>query len=383
MSASVSPGIEMEEVEKIADVVLYEGYLLYPYRRTALKNQHRWTFGGVYPRSYSEASGGNDPWSMQTQCLVVGDEDTRLAVKIRFLQVVDLRVARLVTQPEATEPQAENGAPRGMRFVEELRVGDQVYRPWEEAAERSVVVGGECDGQPPRLGELLAGGHRHAIDIPAGRAEETLRDQAGVVAGALVRSWRALQGLVEITAEPAPPGPEHASQPGTAYRLTVRIVNTAAWTPPDAPDARPRLSALRRAFVSTHTILRAHGGEFISLLEPPAEYRAAAEGCANIKTWPVLVGAQGERHTLLSSPIILYDYPAVSPESPGNLFDGTEIDELLTLGIMALTDEEKQEMRQTDARAREILDRTEGLMPEQLMKLHGAVRDLQPLRREE
>ncbi|MBV9280000.1 MAG: hypothetical protein JOZ41_07965, partial [Chloroflexi bacterium] len=102
-----------------------------------------------------------------------------------------------------------------------------------------------------------------------------------------------------------------------------------------------------------------------------------------LKTWPVLAGRPGERHLLLSSPIILYDYPQIAPESPGNLFDTTEIDELLTLSVMALTDEEKREMRESDPRAREILDRTESLSPEQLMKLHGAIRSLQPARRDE
>ena len=151
------------------------------------------------------------------------------------------------------------------------------------------------------------------------------------------------------------------------YRLTVRIENTTPW-PDRAGDERPRAAVLRQTFVSTHTILRVQGGEFVSLLEPPSAYEAAAGRCENIKTWPVLAGDRGERRTILSSPIILYDYPQVAPESPGNLFDLTEIDELLTLSIMTLTDEEKQEMRESDARVREILDRTESLTPEQLMR---------------
>jgi hypothetical protein len=74
----------------------------------------------------------------------------------------------------------------------------------------------------------------------------------------------------------------------------------------------------------------------------------------------------------------LYDYPQIAPESPGALFDGTEIDEILTLRIMTLTDEEKEQIRQGDARAREILERTEALSPEQFMKLHGTIRSLRP-----
>ncbi len=96
----------------------------------------------------------------------------------------------------------------------------------------------------------------------------------------------------------------------------------------------------------------------------------------------MLVGEQNTRQAMLSSPIILYDYPQIAPESPGSLFDGTEIDEILSLRIMTLTDQEKHEIRQSDDRAREILDRTEQLPEEQFMKLHGVLRSLQPVREE-
>ena len=362
----------MDAVEKVAEAVLYEGYLLYPYRRSALKNQQRWTFGGVYPRAYSDASGGDDPWIMQTQCLVVGDEDTSLEVKVRFLHVVDRLVAKKVG----------GGAASGDCLVEELRVGGQVYRPWEEAVERVAIVGGSDGKRPVRLGDLIEHSRWIEIDVPEGRAEEPLIDPDGNVAGALVREWRSLRGAVEIAAEPLDEVLASAPRVAPGYRLTVRIVNTTPW-PGRAGDERPRAAVLRQTFVSTHTILRARGGAFVSLLEPPAEYQEAAGRCENVKTWPVLAGEPAERRTMLSSPIILYDYPQISPQSPGNLFDGTEIDELLTLSILTLTDEEKQEMRESDARAREILERTEALTPEQLMRLHGAIRGLQSLRREE
>jgi len=378
--------MSMEAVEKIADVVLYEGYLLYPYRRSALKNQQRWTFGGVYPRRYSEESGGDDPWSMQTQCLVAGAAGrpasaATLEVKVRFLHVVDRRVAARATEP--TEPtelsSADDVPPVGYRFVEELRVGGQVYRPWEEAMEREVVVGSV------RLDDLIARGHSCAIDVPAGSAEESLRDPGGAVAGALVRAWKTLRGTVEIAAEPVATDAVAgggAAAPG--YRLTVRITNTTPWAwPRRENDGRTRAAALRHTFVSTHTILRVRDGEFVSLLEPPMEYQEAVQGCANVKTWPVLVGDPGERQMLLSSPIILYDYPQIASETPGDLFETTEIDELLTLSIMTLTDEEKREMRESDVRGREILERTEALTSEQLMKMHGAIRSLQPARKEE
>ena len=98
--------------------------------------------------------------------------------------------------------------------------------------------------------------------------------------------------------------------------------------------------------------------------------------CKNVGTWPVLVGEDGQRDAMLSSPIILYDYPKIAPESPGALFDGTEIDEILSLRIMTLTDQEKLEIGRTDERARQILERTESMPPEQFMKMHGVLRGL-------
>jgi hypothetical protein len=128
--------------------------------------------------------------------------------------------------------------------------------------------------------------------------------------------------------------------------------------------------------LSTHTLLGVHGGEFISLLDPPENCRAAAAACRNIGTWPVLAGSEGDRHTMLSSPIILYDYPQIAPESHGDFFDGTEIDEMLTLRVLTLSDEEKREVRTGTERGRQILERTETLPPEQVAKLHGAIRGL-------
>jgi hypothetical protein len=353
----------MGAVEKIAAAVLYEGYVLWPYRRSAQKNQRRWTFGGVYPRAYSEAEGGNDPWLMQTQCLVTGDAPT-IEVNVRFLHVVKRRVAKLRgagtvgTGGSRTARTRELGVGEGLEFVDELRVGGERYLAWEEAAEREVVVSGL---EIAALETPICA----AISIPAGTEEEPLADDDGETVGALVRSWRSLEGTVEVEAEPVREG---------LFRFTVKVMNTAPWS------GQNREETLEQTLVSTHTILKVEGGEFVSLMDPPEELKRLAEECENVKTWPVLAGEEGDRHTILSSPIILYDYPQIAPESPGDLFDGGEIDQLLTLSILSLTDEEKEEARATDPRAREILDRSESLTEEDLMGLHGAVRGFQTLR---
>ena len=92
----------------------------------------------------------------------------------------------------------------------------------------------------------------------------------------------------------------------------------------------------------------------------------------------MLVGdpAKNERDAMLSSPIILYDYPQIAPESPGDLFDGLEIDEILTLRVMAMSDAEKIEMRQVDEQARKILERTENMSSDHLLKMHGVMRSV-------
>lgn len=334
----------MEPVEKIAEAVLYEGYVLYPYRHSSVKNQRRWTFGGVYPRTFSEASSGNDPHTMQTQVLVVGDGQARLDVKTRFLQVVER---------ETYEGDGESFVP-----VDQLKVGGRLYRPWDEATERGVALEGVA------LEDLVNAGRSVDIDVRGKTEEESLREESGEIVGSLVRGWRPLHGSVEVGAE---------SLEDYLFRVTVRILNTTPW------DGGDREAVLKQTFVSTHAILRVEGGEFVSLLEPPQGHEVAAEACENVGVWPVLVGEEGERRSMLASPIILYDYPQIAPESPGDLFDGTEIDEILTLRILTLTDEEKREMREADPRAREILDRTESLTPDDFMKMHGAIRGLREL----
>ena len=160
------------------------------------------------------------------------------------------------------------------------------------------------------------------------------------------------------------------------FRVTVKIQNQ---TPVENGTAASRDEALMHGLVSTHTVLWVRDGEFVSMIDPPEAYRELAAGCHNVGCWPVLVGDEGDKDTILSAPIILYDYPQIAPESPGDLFDGTEIDEILTLRIMTLTDEEKAAMAAVDERARAILARTESLEKEQMLGLHGTFRGLQTL----
>jgi len=339
-------------VEKIADAVLYEGYILYPYRPSAVKNQQRWNFGALCPHSYSQAQGATESWNMQTECLVEGVADTSLSVKVRFLHLL----TREVGVPNADSALVSTS---NFHVVPSLEVNGKLLQTWQEATEREVSLAAI------NLKEAIERPTRMTFSFPACEEIELLRDESnGQTVGALIRRQQAIEGVVEVTAQ-------HIR--GDGYKITTQILNLTLFA--DASQ-KSRDEALMRSFVSTHTILNVRNGEFVSLLDPSEDLREAAAGCNNIGTYPVLVGEDGRRDCMLSSPIILYDYPQIAPESAGNLFDGTEIDEILTLRIMTLTEDEKREMRGADERARQILERTETLPLEQLMKMHGAMKSV-------
>jgi hydrogenase maturation protease len=268
------------------------------------------------------------------QCLLEGGPATRLEVTIRCLHLVERQPLRLFCG--------------GWEEVDELRYGDVRYLAWEEATEREFTL-------EHTVGELPEAVHM-TVRVPAGRETETLG------ANALVRrSWRALEGDLELAAATVSPG---------VVRLSVAFANQAECTAGD------RAEALGRTFLSTHLVARCRDGEFVSQTDPPPHLDAHAEVCVNDGVWPVLVGEPGARDTLLGSPIVLADYPSVAAESPGDLFDGGEIDALLIHSIRGLSDAEREEMAASDPRTREILERSLALPGEQMGRLYGAVREM-------
>jgi hypothetical protein len=338
-------------VDRIAAALLFEGYILYPYRRS-IKNRQRWTFGCLYPRGFGDGQPETDGWAMRTECLVAGGVDTALTIQVRFLQLVDRTVGEL---PQALTEFTE-GAEPAYRLVEMLQIGDECYQAWQEAVEREVSLNGIS------LADLLACPRHQAFAFPAQRHLEAIRHADGELGGVLIRQQQLVEGSVVASAIRAGEG---------LFRVRVRIRNNMTL---GRNHQRKRDEVLMTSLVSTHTILSVRQGEFVSLTDPPAQWREAAAGCRNVGTWPVLVGEDGCKDTMLSSPIILPDYPQVAPESPGDLFDCTEIDEILTLRILALTDDEKRQMTAVDRRTRALLQRTETLAPRQLQELHGTMR---------
>lgn len=291
--------MSFELARRVADAVMYEGYLLYPYRPSSTKNQFRWQFGVVAPRAWAEQ--GGEAWDMQTECLVEANEGASVDITLRFLQA-------------------------------QLRAS--TAEEWEDGVERTV----ELRAIP--LTELATAPRVEAFSFPP------------------------IAGVLRISAEPA----------DGFTKLRVRIENHTPFI------GATRAIAMRHALVGAHTLLAVSQGAFVSAIDPPPEARNAARACSNLRTWPVLVGSNGARDVMLSAPIILEDYPAIAAESQGDFYDAAEIDEMLTLRVMTLTDDEKREACAADDRARRIIERCDKISNDDLERLHGALR--QPLESE-
>ncbi|MBE1499350.1 hypothetical protein H4696_006450 [Amycolatopsis lexingtonensis] len=285
----------LEQARAVGDAVLYEGYLLYPYRASAPKNRVRWQWGVLMPPSYASAEIGEHA-SARVECVVEPLERTILRVKLRFL-----RAEARATADEGVEH--------------------------------------EIDFELP-LSELPA---EKPFDV------------------------HELSGVLTARVDPL-------DGPFGGARLRVEVHNTTSWHSDGV-----REHALRHALLAAHLVLSVDTGHFLSMLDPPEWAKPAVEACRQERLWPVLIGDTSRSTVVLASPIILYDDPAIAPESPGDLFDGTEIDEILTLRTMTLTDEEKREARATDPRAAAIVDRVDAMPPELLERLHGAVRSVRPV----
>lgn len=339
----------LDHARKVADAVLYEGYLLYPYRRSAQKNRTRFQFGVLMPPSY-RAVDSHEPSASQTECLVEcpADADADIDIGLRFLHLQRRTAQRL--DPGTGEASDVNT----------LCVDGAEYASFDEAVEREQHLRGDAAGLTGVETELR-------FDIRASQETEELRGRDGTPAGRLVRRCEALAGAIVVRAE-------RTAGPYGVLRLRVRVENR---TGPPVP-LRSRDDGLRYSLIAAHLLIGVAGGSFLSMTDPPEWAAAAVAGCVNVGTWPVLAGPPECRNLVLSSPVILYDHPEVAPESAGDLFDATEIDEILTLRTLALTDEERKEARATDPRAADLIDRLDGLPPEMLERMHGAIRYLSP-----
>ena len=325
--------MNLDAVRRIADAVLYEGYILYPYRASAQKNRSRWQFGVVMPSAYTAADPSESAVT-QTECVLEHSGQPTIQIILRFLQVQRRTVA---------------GSPAAV---------------WDEAVEREIEFTVD-------RAELLGEGCVKDFAVAGGEDREPLADggdlQDGPGTGDTIRRREPLAGAVSVRAT-------EIEGPWRAARLRIRVENLSMADP--VPQHREE--ALPWALVAAHMIISVSGGEFVSMTDPPMWARAAVAECENIGGWPVLGDPDGGRQVMLSAPIILYDNPELAPESPGDLYDGTEIDEILTLRTLALSDEEKVEARATDPRAAALIDRVESMDAPAMARLHGTIRSPRP-----
>ncbi|WP_327706525.1 hypothetical protein OG530_37410 [Streptomyces decoyicus] len=348
MTTSVLPDETADHfatARQVADAVLFEGYVLYPYRASAAKNKLRWQFGVLVPPRWGAESAEHS--FQRTECLMEPRSGARLSAELRFLHA----------QRRTVQRRCPAG---GFETVEELELPDRVLVPWDEGSEERVTLVAD-------ISKLTGEGVTVPFTRPAREETEPVHDADGKLVGRLVRRCAEVRGHVRLTAS-------ELDGPYAALRLTATVENTSGWQPDDTGADRD--AALPHSLVGAHLLLGLSAGSFVSMTDPPEWARGAVAACRNEHAWPVLAGADGRADVVLSSPIILEDHPAIAPESPGALYDALEIDEILALRTAALTDQEKREARGTDPRAAEVIELADTMPPEVLERLHGAVRAL-------
>jgi hypothetical protein len=356
MTTSSVPSVEesLSSIAQLADAVLFEGYMLYPYRANDPKNRVRWQFGVLAPPAYV-ALDPSERSFLQTDCLLEGAE-LSLTVQVRLLHV-----QRRVVQ----RADGEDFVPTDL-----LDVGEATYLPWDEAVVHESTASFHFADGAGGAAAGAADGTSDSVDIhvPGGYETALLRTPNAGIAGRLVRERLPLQARLSLRLRPLP-------GPYGAQHLRLRLENQTPWisrgsTEPDRPEA------LRHALVAAHLVVSVRGGAFISLIDTPEWAKGYAELCEQVGAFPVLAGPVGDRSLVLASPIILYDHPQVAPESASQFCDATEMDEMLTLRTLTLTDSEKRMVRGSDPRGAALVDQLDNLPPQLLDRLHGTIRSM-------
>lgn len=307
-------------VDRLLRTLMYEGYILYPYRPSSLKNRFRWTFGTLLPPTFCLEQANGERSFLAGECLWTGPATARITARLRFLQPVE-RAA--------------------------MESGDR----WQEAVEREIV----CNDVA--IAELAAQSFERdfAFDVPK-QARDGEQWQPACASGS---HEHALAGRLKFHSE---------RLEDDVWRIGIRTDNLTI------SCARDREAALCDSMAAAFVLLTCDSGEFVSSIDPAPPFQKVCEACRNVGVFPILIGDRRDGSQILFSPIILYDYPQLAPASPGDLCDATEIDELLTLRIQTLTDDEKRRAKTNDSVARAIVKRAEQLSNGEIQSLHGEVR---------
>lgn len=269
------------------------------------------------PRGFGEAD-DSERWFTRTECIVEPELGAapRLTVQVRCLHYQ----ARGVEAPGA---EGESFVP-----VETVEVDGIPYVAWDEAVERNI------DLAPQRLspgGETVREEH---IEFAGGEEAELIRSADGEVVARTIRRRQPVSARVLIVAG-------GADGDGRFLKVSVTVENSTPWN-----GTATQLDAIMgRSLVAAHVVLVVDGGCFVSLLDPPEAAQRAVDGCSNDGAFPVLIGA-GD--VVLSSPIILDDYPDAVLERGRGLYRGPDTDEIHVLRLPPLMDEEKSPAPESD-----------------------------------
>ncbi len=334
-------------LENVTRTLLYEGYALFPYHRSAIKNQKPIPFGVVFPEQYNTYNEHSHS-KMQTQCIVTGSEDLQVNITIRFLHLMQIKLFEKVTSQETAESDFIQ--------VNNVSIDGKTCQAGWQTTERKISTG------DLQISQLIK--NRKVICIEFDKEYDTkyLSEEIGKTPAKQINSIAEIKGTVIIEAEPV-------KNIQNAFRITITVTNT---TPVENAETISRDEVLTQSFLSTHIILNTPDGQFISHQDPDEKWKSVIEECENINTWPILIDTGNT--TLLSSPIILYDYPQINPQSHGDLFDSTEIEEALLLHVNLLSDDEKKRIGESDEKLKAMLGKVSNITPQELINFHSGLK---------
>lgn len=337
-------------LEKLTKTLLYEGYSLFPYYRSSIKNQKPIPFGVIFPKDY-HAFHEFSFSEIQSQTVLISSNELTVNIGIRFLHLRKTELFQKVNDAGDNHDFVPTGS---------FDVNGKTYQAGWQTIERKINT-----GQLP-IADLLKESKTIPIEFDNMNEGEIIFNEEKEIVARQTTSVCAIKGNIKIKAE-------KINDKANAFRLTVTVINL---TPVRNAPAISRDDVFMESFLSTHIILQTENGIFISHQDTGDEWKDAIGACANVNTWPILIDKGNT--TLLSSPIILYDYPEINSKSSGILFDSTEIEEALLLHVNLLSDEDKKRIGSNDEKLQAMLNRVNSMTPEDLRAYHSMMKDSAP-----
>ena len=329
--------------------ILYEGYSLYPYYRSAVKNQMPVPFGVIFPQDYA-AFHEHAPSRIQSECIIAGISNPSVTIQVRFLQV---------RKTEVFEKRTGDGENGEFIAVARTEVNDRCLESGWQTIERNHSF--EC-----RAADLINRCKILPVAFDSWNEGEMIFNADKKVVAKLVTTVSATQGMIGFAME-------LIEGKSDAYRLTVVVTNA---THIDQAATISRDAVLGQSFLSSNIVFKTGEAQFISHLDPPSQWQSAIDACRNIHTWPIIV--DDDNRALLSSPIILNDHPQINPQSAGDLFDSTEIEEALLLHVNLLSEQEKERICSNDPKLQAMLNKVSSLTPGDLSSYHSMMKEDRP-----